>query len=110
MCIGPLSTLTTNRAMRMSRINCSREVRLVRSTQFSGVSILRRDCPSTTRRVGASAQQNPAQGRAEFLELSSATATNSSVCADALEFAAAKEIDVIHIRISTEQRGEFGIN
>ena len=31
--------------MRMSRINCSSEVRLVRSTQFSGVSILRRDCP-----------------------------------------------------------------
>ena len=31
-------------------------------------------------------------------------------CADALEFAAAKEIDVIHIRISTEQRGQFGIN
>ena len=58
MCIGPLSTLTTNRAMRMSRINCSSEVRLVRSTQFSGVSILRRDCPTITRRLGASAWQN----------------------------------------------------
>ncbi|OLC29009.1 MAG: hypothetical protein AUH91_00890 [Verrucomicrobia bacterium 13_1_40CM_4_54_4] len=58
----------------------------------------------------ATIPRNPAQGRAEFLEFSSATATNFSVCADALEFAAAKEIDVIHIRISTEQRGEFGIN
>ena len=58
MCITPLSTLTTNRATRMSRINCSNDVRLVRSTEFAGVSMLRLDCPTITTRVGASSWQH----------------------------------------------------
>ena len=38
MCIGPLSTLMTNFATRISRINCSSDVWLVSSTQFSATS------------------------------------------------------------------------
>src|ERR671935_1830551 len=58
ICIGPLSTVTTNRASRISQTNWRSEVCLVRSTQFSGVFILLRVCPTTTTRVGASARQN----------------------------------------------------
>src|SRR4029450_12069901 len=58
ICIGPLSTLTTNRATRISQINWSREVCLGGATQFCGVLILLRVCPTTTTRVGASDWQN----------------------------------------------------
>src|SRR5438477_102547 len=57
MCIGPLSTLMTKRATRISRINCKSEVRLVSSTQFSATSMLWFVFPTTTTRVGANARQ-----------------------------------------------------
>src|SRR4029450_10032572 len=57
-CIGPLSTLTTNRATRISQINCNSEVWLVKSMQFSGGSILFCDCPTMTTRVGENARQS----------------------------------------------------
>src|SRR5262249_23353917 len=58
-CIGPLSTLITKNATRISQINCSREVWLIRSMQLcGGASIVQRDRPTRTMRVGANARQN----------------------------------------------------
>src|SRR5881394_2670626 len=58
MCIGPLSTLMMNAALRSNQINWSSVVSFVRFTQFSGAENRVADLPTMTTRAGARAWQN----------------------------------------------------